>query len=248
MAQPLPALATEIVGCRRCPRLVEWREEAAATRRAATGGEALLGRPVPGFGDPRARSSSSASRPRPTAATAPGGCSPAIARATGSSPRSTAPGVANQPTSDSRDDGLRSRRLRHGGRPLRAAGQQADPDERDNCLPYLAASSRCSQRARDRLRSARSPGTARCGRSRRRRRGPAAEAALRPRGRGARSGRSRCSAATTRASRTRSPASSPSRCSTRCSQELGRWWTRARSWKPPKRVASRRILGSRCSR
>ena len=49
-------------------------------------------------------------------------------------------GFASQPTSTSRDDGLDLvRRLRHGGRALRATGQQARPPaEREACAPYLA--------------------------------------------------------------------------------------------------------------
>jgi len=48
-------LEAEIVECRRCPRLVEWREHVAATKRAAFRNEEYWGRPVPGFGDPAAR-------------------------------------------------------------------------------------------------------------------------------------------------------------------------------------------------
>jgi len=44
-----------IVGCRRCPRLVRWREQVAQEKRAAYRDETYWGRPVPGFGDPRAR-------------------------------------------------------------------------------------------------------------------------------------------------------------------------------------------------
>ncbi len=51
----LAALEEEVVSCRRCPRLVAWREEVARTKRAAYADEAYWGRPVPGFGDPRAR-------------------------------------------------------------------------------------------------------------------------------------------------------------------------------------------------
>ena len=51
----LGALEREIVGCRRCPRLVAWREEVARTRRAAFAHERYWGRPVTGFGDPAAR-------------------------------------------------------------------------------------------------------------------------------------------------------------------------------------------------
>ncbi|MFC1661823.1 uracil-DNA glycosylase [Gemmatimonadota bacterium] len=44
-----------IVSCRRCPRLVAWREKVAAEKRASYSGETYWGRPVPGFGDPLAR-------------------------------------------------------------------------------------------------------------------------------------------------------------------------------------------------
>lgn len=50
----LQAIQAEIVECRRCPRLVAWREEVAAHPRAAFASERYWGRPVPGFGDPAA--------------------------------------------------------------------------------------------------------------------------------------------------------------------------------------------------
>ena len=50
----LENLEEEIVGCSACPRLVAWRQEVAATRRAAFRDEEYWGRPVPGFGDPDA--------------------------------------------------------------------------------------------------------------------------------------------------------------------------------------------------
>jgi uracil-DNA glycosylase family 4 len=51
----LAALEREIVACRRCPRLVEWRERVAREKRAAFRDWDYWGRPVPGFGDPAAR-------------------------------------------------------------------------------------------------------------------------------------------------------------------------------------------------
>ena len=54
-ARDLPALTAEIVACRACPRLVEWRETVAREKRASFRDEEYWGRPVPGFGDPRAR-------------------------------------------------------------------------------------------------------------------------------------------------------------------------------------------------
>jgi uracil-DNA glycosylase family 4 len=51
----LAALQAEIVECRRCPRLVEWREDVAREKRAAYREWEYWGRPVPAFGDPAAR-------------------------------------------------------------------------------------------------------------------------------------------------------------------------------------------------
>lgn len=50
----LARLEAEIVACRACPRLVEWRERVATEKRAAFADESYWGRPVPGFGDPDA--------------------------------------------------------------------------------------------------------------------------------------------------------------------------------------------------
>jgi uracil-DNA glycosylase len=51
----LAALQKAIVSCRRCPRLVKWREQVARVKRAAYRDETYWGRPVPGFGEPDAR-------------------------------------------------------------------------------------------------------------------------------------------------------------------------------------------------
>ena len=54
-ARELAGLEARITECRRCPRLVEWRERVAREKRASFADEEYWGRPVPGFGDPRAR-------------------------------------------------------------------------------------------------------------------------------------------------------------------------------------------------
>lgn len=51
----LAALEAEIVACRRCPRLVDWREQVARDKVARYANEPYWGRPLPGFGDPAAR-------------------------------------------------------------------------------------------------------------------------------------------------------------------------------------------------
>jgi uracil-DNA glycosylase family 4 len=51
----LQALECAVHDCRRCPRLVAWREEVASEKRAAFRDETYWGRPIAGFGDPAAR-------------------------------------------------------------------------------------------------------------------------------------------------------------------------------------------------
>jgi uracil-DNA glycosylase family 4 len=53
--ETLAGLSAEVVACRACPRLVTWREEAAANPPARFAGERYWARPLPGFGDPMAR-------------------------------------------------------------------------------------------------------------------------------------------------------------------------------------------------
>src|SRR5512144_1912571 len=48
-------LNRELVNCRRCPRLVEWREKVAREKRRAYMDWEYWGKPVPGFGDAHAR-------------------------------------------------------------------------------------------------------------------------------------------------------------------------------------------------
>src|SRR5213596_1879737 len=54
-SDPLGRLSSQIIACRRCPRLVRYRESVAGSKRAAFQEWDYWGRPVPGFGDPRAR-------------------------------------------------------------------------------------------------------------------------------------------------------------------------------------------------
>ncbi len=53
--QPWNALETELIACRRCPRLVEWREQVARQKRRAYLDWSYWGKPVPGFGDRKAK-------------------------------------------------------------------------------------------------------------------------------------------------------------------------------------------------
>ena len=55
MVDSLKTLENKLITCRRCPRLVGWREEVAQSKRKAYQDEDYWGKPVPGFGDPNAR-------------------------------------------------------------------------------------------------------------------------------------------------------------------------------------------------
>jgi len=55
MTETMMTLESEITACRKCPRLVAWREEVAQIKRKAYQEEDYWGKPVPGFGDPEAK-------------------------------------------------------------------------------------------------------------------------------------------------------------------------------------------------
>lgn len=54
MVSSIPSLHKSIIACTACPRLVQWREQTASERTKRFADQTYWGKPVPGFGDPRA--------------------------------------------------------------------------------------------------------------------------------------------------------------------------------------------------
>jgi uracil-DNA glycosylase len=128
----------EVVVCRRCPRLVAWREGVARTAPRRYAGERYWARPVPGFGDPAAHLLIVGLAPAAHGGNRTGRIFTGDRSGDWLFAALHRAGYANQPHSSHRQDGLRLE-----GAYVAAAvrcpppGNRPTPEERDNCLPYL---------------------------------------------------------------------------------------------------------------
>lgn len=137
IAQPLSKIELEVIACRKCSRLVSWREEVAVIKRRAYREQDYWGKPVPGFGDPEAKLLAYGLAPGAHGSNRTGRMFTGDASGDFLYPALYRQGFANQPTASDRFDAMELKGLF-----ICAAVRCAPPDNKpthqeiENCRPW----------------------------------------------------------------------------------------------------------------
>ena len=127
-----------IVGCRACPRLVAWREQTAQDKVARFAHQTYWARPLPGFGDPKARVLIVGLAPAAHGGNRTGRIFTGDRSGDFLYASLFRTGFANQPTSVSLDDGLELTGVFvNAVNRCAPPANKPTPQERDRCLPFL---------------------------------------------------------------------------------------------------------------